>query len=77
MKVNILAFGKIADIVPTQEWELSGVETAGDLRRQLETEFPALKGMRYLVAVDKKISTDDNPIAPNSVVALLPPFSGG
>lgn len=77
MKIKLLAFGKLADLLPQQEWEMSGVATAGAVRLQLETEFPALKGMRYLIAVDKKIATDDSPLAENSVVALLPPFSGG
>lgn len=52
-------------------------ETAGSVRRQIEEQFPALKNMRYRIAVDKKIATDDTPLGHHSVVALLPPFSGG
>ena len=77
MKVSILPFGKLADILSTQEWAMEGVTTAGEVRLQLEAKFPALKGMRYLIAVDKKIVTDDGLLGEGSVVALLPPFSGG
>lgn len=77
MKISILAFGKIADIVPQQEWELAGMETAGALRTWLETEYPALKNLRYRFAVDKQMAADDAPLRDGSVVALLPPFSGG
>jgi molybdopterin synthase sulfur carrier subunit len=77
MKISILPFGKLADILSTQEWEMAGVTTAGEVRLQLETKFPALKGMRYLIAVDKKIVKDDSLLGEGSVVALLPPFSGG
>lgn len=77
MKVTVLAFGKLADLLPQQEWELTDVETAGTLRSRLEAQFPALSGMRYRIAVNKKIATDDTPIHDGSVVALLPPFSGG
>ncbi|MBL7796885.1 MAG: MoaD/ThiS family protein [Saprospiraceae bacterium] len=77
MKINILAFGKIAEILPQQEWELAGTETAGALRIRLETEYPALKNLRYRLAVDKQLASDDTRLHDNSVVALLPPFSGG
>lgn len=56
---------------------MEGVTTVGEVRLQLETKFPALKGMRYLIAVDKKIVADDGLLREGSVVALLPPFSGG
>ncbi|MDO8366074.1 MAG: MoaD/ThiS family protein [Saprospiraceae bacterium] len=77
MTIKIVAFGKIADILPQQEWETDGLETAGMLRGQLEAKYPNLKGQRYLIAVDKKIANDDSPLEEHSVVALLPPFSGG
>ncbi len=77
MKITVLAFGKLADLLPQQEWEMAEMETAGTLRSRLEVQFPALKGMRYRIAVDKKLATDDTPLVHNSEVALLPPFSGG
>jgi len=77
MTIKIIAFGKIADLLPEQEWEIGGVETAGMLRVQLEAKYPALEGLRYLIALDKKIVHDDSPLEEHSVVALLPPFSGG
>ncbi len=77
MKITILAFGKIAEIVPQQEWETAGTETAAALRIRLEAEHPALKNLRYRLAVDKQMAHDDTPLRDGSVVALLPPFSGG
>jgi molybdopterin converting factor small subunit len=77
MKISVLPFGKLADILAPQEWALEELATAGAVRLKLESEFPALKGMRYLIAVDKKIADDDRLLEEGSVVALLPPFSGG
>ena len=77
MKVKILPFGKLADILGTQDRAMEDVSTAGEVRLKLEAEFPALKGMRYLIAVDKKIAAEDSVLREDSVVALLPPFSGG
>jgi sulfur-carrier protein len=77
MKISVLPFGKLADILAPQEWALEDVATAGAVRHKLEAEFPALKGMRYLIAVDKKIAEEGHLLEEGSVVALLPPFSGG
>ena len=77
MKIKLLPFGKIADILPQQEWKLEGVETAGALRGHLEAKFSELKSLHYLIAVDQKMANDDSPLQEHSTVALLPPFSGG
>ena len=77
MKIKILTFGKIAEILPEQSLELDGVETTLALRMYLEAKHPNLKDLRYLMAVDKKIAAQDSPLEDQSVVALLPPFSGG
>lgn len=77
MHIKILAFGKIAEILSQTEWEVTGVASTEALRVQLESEFPGLKGMRYLIAVDKKIVSGDCILEDRAVVALLPPFSGG
>ena len=77
MKIRVLAFGKIADILSCQEMEMTDMDTAGAVRSALESRFPTLKGMRYQIAVDKKIAPDDRRLEHNSEVALLPPFSGG
>lgn len=77
MTIKILAFGKIAELLSGAEQEMSGVETVGAVRKKLEADFPALSGLRYLIAVDKKIAGDEALLQEHSVVALLPPFSGG
>ncbi len=77
MELKIIAFGKIADITAGKEWQVAGAATTAQLREQLESQFPGLRGMTYQIAVDKKIAATDTPIFPQSEVALLPPFSGG
>jgi molybdopterin converting factor small subunit len=43
----------------------------------LEEKYEQLKGIKYAIAVDKKIVSGNAPLQDKSVVALLPPFSGG
>jgi molybdopterin synthase sulfur carrier subunit len=77
MRIKILAFGKIAEILSRTEWEMEQIASTEVLRNQLETEYPALKDLRYLMAVDKKIVAGECVLEDGVVVALLPPFSGG
>ncbi len=77
MEITILAFGKIADITGRHEWKIKGVSDTGSVRKHLEINYPSLKKTMYVMAVDKKIVQNNSALNENSVVALLPPFSGG
>jgi molybdopterin synthase sulfur carrier subunit len=76
MEITVLSFGQIADLTgPTLEIrDASDTDTLEALLRQ---RFPGLRGMSYVVAVDKKTIRENTPLHSSSVVALLPPFSGG
>jgi sulfur-carrier protein len=77
MEVNILTFGKIADITASKAIQLKDISSTATLREKLEAEYPALRGMSYKIAIDKKIVTTDTPLQDGAEIALLPPFSGG
>ena len=77
MEVNVLAFGKIAELMAAREWKMQGVSSTAEIREQLEATYPGLRGMSYLIAIDKKIVTADTTLKDGAEVALLPPFSGG
>lgn len=73
--VSIMAFGQIAEIVGNN----LSVEAADtdSLKKILEELFPALKSLRYQIAVDKEIVSANTLITATAQIALLPPFSGG
>lgn len=75
--MKVLAFGKIADILRQTEQDIKGPETVAALRIFLEKEYPELKSLRYLIAVDRQTAEEHTPLSENAEVALLPPFSGG
>ncbi len=76
-KVNIIAFGKITDITGRDAFSLEGVADTNQLKASLLHVYPALAGMSYLVAVNKKVVSGNTTLSEDSEVALLPPFSGG
>jgi molybdopterin synthase sulfur carrier subunit len=43
----------------------------------LHRTYPALAESKYVIAVNKQVITSNTSLDENSVVALLPPYSGG
>jgi sulfur-carrier protein len=77
MEVTILAFGQLAELTGKQSWKLQDITDITALKQSIETSFPAISNINYLVAIDKKIIKENAPLADQATVALLPPFSGG
>ena len=72
-----MAFGQIADIFGSRKLQLKNIRSTDELKNKIENEFPDLKKMNYLVAVDHNIIQNDTIISDKNAIALLPPFSGG
>ncbi len=77
MKVEILLFGQLTDLLKTGSISVDPVHDTDELNRQLQERYPALQSVSYIMAVDKQTVTNNVKLTPGSVVALLPPFSGG
>ena len=76
MSLKVIMFGRLADIAGNAV----SVSDAGDtdsLKNILHKNYPALANTKYLIAVDKQIINGNTVLNNNSIVALLPPFSGG
>lgn len=74
--MQILLFGQLADIAGSSVL-LDEVTDTDSLISALHKKHPALAGSKYVIAVDKKIVISNQQLSDKSVVALLPPFSGG
>ncbi len=77
MPIDILIFGQLTDITGTNRLSLPGVADTSSLIDELNRKYPGLKDVKYRIAVDKKIITDNIVITEHSTIALMPPFSGG
>jgi len=76
MAVNIIFFGQLADIAGTSVL-INGVADTDSLITALHNTYPALARAKYVIAVDKRVITSNTLVNEKTVVALLPPFSGG
>jgi molybdopterin synthase sulfur carrier subunit len=74
--MTILAFGQIAEFCGSPRLEADAPDT-DTLYTLLQARYPALRDRTYVIAVDRKTIGGNTPLNSSSVVALLPPFSGG
>jgi len=77
MKIKILVFGQLSEIINTLELEIIEVVNTDDLNKKLNELYPNLKNIKYSLAVNKKIIQENTILNNDDIVALLPPFSGG
>lgn len=77
MKISVLTFGQVTDIINQSCFEVGDVADVNALKQMLEEKYELLKEIKYAIAVDKKIVSGNAVLQDKSVVALLPPFSGG
>ena len=76
MSLKVIMFGKLADIAGNSV-SVNDVNDTDSLIISLHKDYPALADTKYVVAVDKQVIKENTILNNNSVVALLPPFSGG
>lgn len=75
--MKLLFFGPLADIAGKTDFDLSQVENTQQLKEVLVEKCPELIRHSFLIAVNKKVQTENINLKKDDVVALLPPFSGG
>jgi molybdopterin converting factor small subunit len=76
MQVNIIIFGQLCEMLG-ENLILNNIADTNSLTKTLNERYPQLADVKYLMAVNKKVVTENISLTNNSTVALLPPFSGG
>jgi len=76
MSLKIILFGRLADIAGDSV-AVDDVSDTDDLVKTLHKNYPALADAKYVIAVNKQVINANTFLNNNSVVVLLPPFSGG
>ena len=77
MQVRIMIFGQLTDIINTSTLTLTDIADTNGLVNGLNKLYPALAGSNYIMAVNKQTIAANTILKEDSIVALLPPFSGG
>jgi molybdopterin converting factor subunit 1 len=81
MLFSVRLFARARDVVGKDMAmvELPPGATVADLRRRLDTDYPALKSLleKSALAINNEFASDSLLLPPNTEIALLPPVSGG
>ena len=77
MPLQVMIFGQLTDIVNSHKLTLTGIPDTNSLVSELNNRYPLLAGSRYVLAVNKQTVSANTALNDDSIVALLPPFSGG
>ncbi len=75
--MKIVLFGQLKELAREGIIEIPAVADTRKLRSMLEGKFPVLKSLPYILAIDKKIVSEDFPLQAGQEIAVLPPYSGG
>ena len=75
--ITIKMFGMVAEKAGCSTLKLSFEGDTDQLAAWLHSSHPQLKGLKYVLSVNRKIIHDNTRLMQDDEVALLPPFSGG
>lgn len=70
-------FGQLTDIAGSSSITINNAADTDSLVKEVNKLYPSITGVKYRIAVNKKIISDNTAITETSNIALLPPFSGG
>lgn len=73
---TVKLFGELAELTSMREISCNAADT-DSLRLFLSQQYPELKGRIFMLAVNRRIVTENLHLADMDEVAIMPPFSGG
>lgn len=76
-QITLKAFGMIAEKLGADQLRLENPGNSHKLKNELFTKYPELEGLKFNLAINKKMVSEETDIPIGAEVALLPPFSGG
>ncbi len=77
MKINLLSFGQVADIIGEANLSITDIQNTEELKDWLIDKWPKLQSIKYSIAINRNIIQENTELQNEDTVALLPPFSGG
>lgn len=76
-QISVKAFGLVAEKIGMNDFQMDNPGDPATFLQQLFERFPELKSLKFSLAINKKVASEQTEIPKGAEVALLPPFSGG
>jgi molybdopterin converting factor small subunit len=79
MKLKLLFFGALTDVVSNKQQIVDGIDTKDvkTLDSFLKLKYPVLNSYKYKIAVNQQIINENKLLNDGDEIAFLPPFAGG
>ena len=77
MKVTIEFFGQLTDISKTKTYDITDVSDTDTAMTKLYEKFPTFQSAKFIIAVNNLIIHQNTELTGETVIALMPPYSGG
>ena len=75
--LEIRFFGQLTDLTKTEKVLIEDIRDTNMMINTIIEMYPALATATFKVALNNKLVNDNIEIAENSIIAFMPPFSGG
>jgi len=75
--VKVMMFGQLEQLTKHKVLEISDVQDTDSVRAKVSEQFPQIKGLNYLLALNQEIVAENRLLNDQDELALLPPFAGG
>lgn len=75
--MEVLFFGQLTDITNTSSIRVEDQTDLNALKKYIFQQYPHLSNSNFIIAVDNKLVNDNIKLYEHSVVAFMPPYSGG
>lgn len=77
MKINIIAFGRLAELIESGAVNIGQVSDTDQFKVYLEKRYPSLISANYSLTLNRKLFQNNTRLDEYSEIAIMPPFSGG
>ena len=75
--LEIRFFGQLTDLTKTEKVLIEDIHDTDMMINKIMEMYPALATATFKVALNNKLVNDNIEITENSIIAFMPPFSGG
>lgn len=77
MNIQVHLFGQLTEITGNSIMTMNNISETNQLMEKILSDFPKLKNIPIVIAVNKQIVNENCLIKTSDTVVLLPPYSGG